>query len=272
MPELPEVETMKKGLTKAMLGFKINKVDFNAQKLRYELEAEKAKSLSGLKVLSITRRAKYLILELENNMYVVMHAGMSGSFKVLQNKELQKHDHIVFEMENGYFVIYNDPRRFGFCLIYNQNEFKNVGYLNKLGLEPFSQELNVLYLKEKFKNKKIAIKQALLNQEIVVGIGNIYASEILFNCKISPLTQACNINEKQLESIIVNTKKILTKAIELGGSTIKDHKNTDGKMGYFQNHLNVYGKEKCPNCNCDSGILKIVQNQRATYYCKMKQR
>ncbi len=272
MPELPEVETMKKGLTKAMVGFKIKKVDFNAKKLRYELEAEKAKKLIGLKVKSIARRAKYLILELESNAYIVMHAGMSGSFKVLQNKELKKHDHIVFEMENGFFVIYNDPRRFGFCLIYNKEEFENLGYLNKLGLEPFSEKLDVLYLKEKFKNKKIAIKQALLNQEIVVGIGNIYASEILFKASISPLTQACNIGEKQLESIIFYTKEILKKAIELGGSTIKDHKNTDGKMGYFQNHLNVYGKEKCPNCNCDSGILRIVQNQRATYYCKIKQR
>ncbi len=272
MPELPEVETMKNGISPTMVGVKIKKLHFNAPKLRYNLNQQHANALQGLKVLNITRRAKYLIIELENNYYIVMHAGMSGSFKVSKELNLIKHDHVVFELENGCFVVYNDPRRFGFCLIYKKEEFEKLNYLNKLGVEPFSANLNAKYLQQKLSTKKSPIKVALLNQEIIVGIGNIYASEILYKAKVSPLKPCNLVSLKELEDIIFYTKQILKQAIDLGGSTIKDHKNTEGKMGYFQNHFNVYGKKQCPNCTCSGGITKIIQCQRATYYCSLKQK
>lgn len=275
MPELPEVETIKNGIAKSIGCCKIRSVSVRQSKLREPVPADIAQKASGAKIIGYLRRAKYIIINLDNGLSLIWHMGMSGKVTICNQlpEPLGKHDHIIIETDKGYMV-YNDPRRFGLFTYAPTQELQDFHLFADLGIEPFDPNLNAEYLSDKLKKKKIAIKPALLDQSIIVGIGNIYASEILYDTAISPLRPADKISKEECQNIIAATQKILMRAIEAGGSTLHDYKKTDGSLGYFQNQHKVYGKEgqKCPDCTCQSGICKIVQGGRSTFYCPQKQK
>lgn len=279
MPELPEVETVKTALHKAVNKGVISDISIRNANFKEKIPEDFAKKVIGAKIESLERVAKYIIIKLNNGISIIWHLGMSGKIKILNDtpKELDKHDHVIIETDKG-TLIYNDARRFGLITYCQTKDIEQHRLLKKVGLDPFDKKLNTNYLFEKLKNKKNPIKVALLDQTIINGIGNIYASEILFLAKISPLKLSNKIKIKECETIIKATKEVLTNAIKAGGSTLKDYRKPDGSIGYFQNLHCVYNKtgQKCCNCNCDiattGGIKKITQAGRSTFYCPTKQK
>jgi formamidopyrimidine-DNA glycosylase len=279
MPELPEVEIIKTALEKFLIGQKILKVEVKQNKFRIKTPDNFADTITNCKILSIKRRAKYLIINLSNNYSIINHLGMSGQIKTLKNKPqiLEKHDHIIIEC-NNYCIIYNDSRRFGLMTYCKTSEIKNHKLFSHLGVEPLSNKFTGKYLFDKIKNKKSPIKPNLLDQSIVVGIGNIYASELLYDAKISPIRPCNMISLEECKRIVVESKNVLNRAIKAGGSTLKDYKKPDGSLGYFQNEHKVYGKENqiCLNCksiiNQKYCIKKIVQAGRSSFYCPITQK
>ncbi len=270
MPELPEVETIRLGL-QDLVGKKINEIFLSAKKLRIASTLD----LQGLKqdlILSIERRARYLIINLASQKSLVIHLGMSGKITVAKKFLNLKHDHFVCKFNDGSFLIFNDPRRFGFVDLVSTSELKTHRFLKKLGVEPLDKSFSYKHLSEKLKSKKMNIKTAMMDNEIVVGVGNIYINESLFDSGISPLRNACTLNKNEIEKLIKSIKTILAKAIKLGGSSINDYVKSSGEMGNFQNSFRVYGraKEKC--LHCKNLIKKIVQNGRSTFYCDICQK
>ena len=287
MPELPEVEIVRQSLQKNIIGKRINRVLVRNRNLRLKLKSSFENELEGRLVVKIKRFSKYIIIVLENKSYCIVHLGMSGTIHIISNiqkKSLtntsfyhspnlpKKHNHIEFFF-NDKKLIYNDPRRFGFFqLIKNkidlQNRFKN------LGPEPFNNKFNLNYMTKYFKKKNKDIKSFLLDQKFVSGIGNIYASEILYFSKIHPLKSAKNLTKCECEKIIKNSKKVLNNAIHKGGSSIRDFKNTLGDIGQFQKEFKVYGRDKknCKRQSCLGKIYKITQANRSTFYCQMCQK
>lgn len=267
MPELPEVETVKNALKRLVLNKKINNVDIRYNNIiAYPSPEEFKEKIKNQTINNITRRGKWLMFEL-NNYYLVSHLRMEGKYFLKnKNEELSKHDHVIFDL-NDNELRYNDTRKFGKMYLINKDDVYAVAPLKDLGLEPWDENLNVEYLKNKYKNKKLPIKTLLLDQSIITGIGNIYADEILFFSKINPLLKPTDLTDKNLEDIIKYTKEILSKAIELGGTTIKSYESEEGVHGRFQNNLLVHNHkgDKCPNCN--NLIIKITVNGRGTYYC-----
>ena len=287
MPELPEVEIVRQSLTKNIKGKKINKILVRNRNLRFKLKPSFDEKLKNKIISNIDRFSKYLIIELENKSYCIVHLGMSGTIHIIKNKKKslftntsfyhspklpKKHNHIEFIFDDMK-LIYNDPRRFGFFQL-----LRNIDELNKkfnnFGPEPFSKKFNLDYLKSYFKEKKKDIKSFLLDQKFVSGIGNIYASEILFLSRIHPQSSAKNLNTTHCKKIIKNSKKILISAIKKGGSTIKDFKNILGDTGKFQKEFKVYGRDKknCKRLSCSGIISKITQANRSTFYCKKCQK
>ncbi len=266
MPELPEVETMRLYISKQSKGKILQKIEVLNPSLREYVNLVEVKKIKNLKIFDILRHGKYLIFILENEKIIVMHSGMSGSFAINKENTHKKHDHIIFYLDDGLKIKYNDPRRFGIFMIDNKKNITKNKFLQKLGTDALA-----INFEEFFKNLQIQkeIKPALLEQKIIAGIGNIYASEILFASKILPTRKSCELNQNEVNEILKNTKKILQKSIEKGGSTIKDHKKPDGQIGYFQLLLNVYGREKktCKQKDCQSKIIKVIQNTRATFFC-----
>ncbi len=279
MPELPEVETIKTAIEKSVGCCQIINVEVRNRNLRQPIPEDFERKISKTRILEYRRIAKYIVVDLDNGLSLVMHMGMSGKIHLCDKPEnpLAKHDHVIIETQNG-FIIYNDPRRFGLFTYIKTNEIFTNPLFRKIGKDPFDESLTAQYLKDKFLRKKTPIKVALLDQEIIAGIGNIYASEILFGSRISPLREAKQISLEECEKIIKNTREVLKKAIAAGGSTLRDYEKPDGSLGYFQNQHCVYGKngQKCPICNCDicksGGIQKIVQAGRSTFYCPHKQK
>lgn len=279
MPELPEVETIARALKTQVEGAKIEKIIVRNAKFRESVPSDIAEKLCGAEILSVQRIAKYIVMDLSNGKSIIWHLGMSGAINVSEKvpSNPAKHDHI-FVMTDKCCLTFNDPRRFGLFTYDNTANLSQNRFLKKCGVDPFSSELNAQYLFKKLQKKKSAVKLCLLEQDIINGIGNIYASEILFDCGISPERAGNNISLKECESIIKSTRKILQKSIDAGGSTLKDYHHLDGEIGHFQEMHCVYGKEgkKCPNCICDiaktGGISKIVQGGRSTFYCKTKQK
>lgn len=267
MPELPEVETVKNALKRLVLNKKINNVDIRYNNIiAYPSPEEFKEKIKNQTINNITRRGKWLMFEL-NNYYLVSHLRMEGKYFLKnKNEELSKHDHVIFDL-NDNELRYNDTRKFGKMYLINKDDVYAVEPLKDLGLEPWDENLNVEYLKNKYKNKKLPIKTLLLDQSIITGIGNIYADEILFLSKINPLLKPTDLTDKNLDDIIKYTKEILSKAIELGGTTIKSYESEEGVHGRFQNNLLVHNHkgDKCPNCN--NLIIKITVNGRGTYYC-----
>lgn len=266
MPELPEVETVKNGLKIKVLNQKITdcKVLYGGI-IAYPNKEEFIKEIINQSINDITRRGKFLMFELDDY-YLISHLRMEGKYFIKNlNETLSKHDHVIFTLNKEKELRYNDTRKFGKMYLVKKDELDNSP-LSKLGLEPWDKLLTPKYLKEKL-NKQKAIKTLLLDQSIIVGIGNIYADEILFLSKINPETLGCNLSNKNLQDIIDNTKKVLEKAINAGGTTIHSYTSVDGVHGRFQQELLVHNKKGEPCPSCKSEILKIVVNGRGTYYC-----
>ena len=280
MPELPEVETIKNAIAKGIGNAIIKNVEVRNRRLRVLVPDELEDNINGAGILGYRRIAKYIVVDLDNGFSILWHMGMSGKVKIadVKPKVLDKHDHIVVSTTKG-CIIYNDPRRFGLFTCYKTDDLCKCSFLERVGIDPFDEKLTKEYLyKNLQKRKKTPIKIALLNQEIVVGIGNIYASEILYESRILPTRESGQISADDCGVLIKNIRKVLEKAIRAGGSTLRDYKKPDGSLGYFQNMHCVYNKtgQRCPDCVCDAaltgGIKKTVMGGRSTFYCERLQK
>ena len=282
MPELPEIEIVKRSLFKKINGAKIVNVKINNKNLRYKITDALPKKLINEKILKISRRSKYLIFHFKNKL-LLAHLGMSGKFLIIRSKDkkmfktsfyydldiLAKHNHIHFILNNGLVLIYNDVRRFGFFKLFENIKLKEITYLKKLGPEPFSVLFCIKYVQKFIKNRKKNIKNLLMDQTFVSGLGNIYVNEALFLSKIHPLRQCSNLERKSIKNLIYNIRKVLKIAINQGGSSIRDFKNVYGKSGNFQQFFNVYGQENknCSRISCKGKIKKISISNRSSFYC-----
>lgn len=268
MPELPEVETVKNTLKGMVVGKKITGIKVNYDNIiEYPSSLEFAKNIVNQTILDVTRYGKWLIFVL-NDYYLLSHLRMEGKYFFRDfNDPVSKHEHIIFILNNEIELRYHDVRKFGKMLLIEKDKITKIGPLIDLGYEPWDIKLNAVYLRDKYKNRKLPIKTVLLDQEIIVGIGNIYADEILFLSKINPLKKACMLNSYELENIIKYTRIIMDKAIKDGGSTIKNYTSVNGVHGLFQQSLNVHTREGKPCYVCNSPILKIRVGGRGTYYC-----
>lgn len=277
MPELPEVETVRRGLEKIILHKTIVKARAYRPDLRVPFPKDLSGKLNGRTITAVARRAKYVLIHLNNGQTLVLHLGMSG--RVTTGKKLTSgpHDHMEIVLSDGTQVLLNDPRRFGMVLLLRNNELKTHPAFAGLGPEPLGNEFSAPALREKLKGRKASIKQMLLDQRVVSGVGNIYACEALYKAGISPIRAAGRIGPEKAEKLVVAIRQVLTNAIAAGGSSLRDYRQVDGELGYFQHSWSVYGKEgdKCPACDCDSartnGIKRITQSGRSTFYCPRKQ-
>ena len=263
MPELPEVETVKNTLKRQVIGKKIISVDVLYNMIdKPDVETFK-KLVKNQTIIDIKRRGKFLMFEL-NDYYLLSHLRMEGKYFIDGN--ITRHDHVVFHFDDG-ILKYNDTRKFGKMYLIDKDKVYDEKPLSLLGLEPWDDKLNSDYLKDKLKNKRLPIKSLLLDQSIIVGIGNIYADEILFKSRINPLKRGCEIDNNDCDNIIKYTREILESAIKMGGTTIKSYESSRGVHGRFQDNLLVHNHEgdKCPDCK--SIVVKIKVNGRGTYYC-----
>ncbi len=268
MPELPEVETVRKGLKLRVLGRVIKgvKVHHNGI-IEYPSVKEFKDMLRNQRINDINRYGKWLIFVLDDY-YLLSHLRMEGKYNIEgKNEALNKHEHVVFLLDDDTELRYMDVRKFGKMHLIDKEDIKTMGPLIELGLEPWDKNLTVEYLKEKYSKKRLPIKSVLLDQNIIVGIGNIYADEILFLSGINPLVKAKDLNDDKLENIIDNTKLVLEKAIKEGGTTIRSYSSVGGIHGMFQQELNVHTREGCKCFKCGNIIKKIKVGGRGTYYC-----
>ena len=283
MPELPEVETVMRGIEPAMTGYKIDQLILNRPDLRWPFPGGMAERVSGAKVLGLRRRSKYILADLDSNETLLIHLGMSGRILVSgdplgnfvhDHPPIEKHDHVIFSMENGARITFNDPRRFGALDLLDTNSSDAHPLLRNIGPEPFGNEFHEDYLVNILKKKNSPIKSALLDQRIVAGLGNIYVCEVLFRAGVSPKKLASKISAKRTAPMVAIIRDVLGEAIQAGGSTLKDFRQSDGELGYFQHTFKVYGREgeACANTDCDAKIKRIVQSGRSSFYCPKCQR
>ena len=282
MPELPEVEVLKRSLQKKIRFCKITRVKIYNRNLRYKVPYSINRNLKNHVVNNISRISKYLIFHINFSKKLLIHLGMSGTIHLIKKKNKnntnasfyhssylpQKHNHIEISFSNNIKMIYNDPRRFGYLKLLKKNYLLEKPIIN-LGPDPFSYKFNLKYIKNFIYKKKINIKNLLMNQKFVGGIGNIYANEILYYCKLRPTKTVNQLSKKNILNIILQAKKVLNKAIIFGGSSIRDFKKTDGVPGNFQQNFKVYGKNnaQCPRHGCDGYIQKIIVSSRSAFYC-----
>lgn len=268
MPELPEVETVKRGLEAALIGAVIKKTILRRGGLRSPFPPNFAEQLEKRTIKAIKRRAKYLLFYFDNGLVLIAHLGMTGRFSVLPKvpTEYATHDHVVFILADGRCVIYNDTRRFGVMDLCGQEEIATHKLLAELAPEPLEDGFTPEYLQKALAKKSIPIKVAIMDQKTVVGVGNIYASEALFMTGISPLTPA-NETLKKIPELIKNIRKVLNASIVSGGSTLKDFAHVSGESGYFQHNFLVYGREGKPCSKCHTPIVSIRQAGRSSFYC-----
>lgn len=264
MPELPEVETVKEVLKKEVLNKTIKDVIINYDKIIENLSSNEFKEkIKNQTIVDIKRKGKWLLFEL-NDYYLLSHLRMEGKYYIKDsNDEITKHQHVIFIFDDGKQLRYNDTRKFGKMYLLAKENIYNQKPLSDVGLEPW--ELDLDYLKDKFKKKNLPIKTVLLDQSIIAGLGNIYCNEVLFSSKINPYKKASELKDKQLEDIIIYSKITLEKAIKLGGTTIKSYTSSEGVHGRFQNELLVHTKLVCPECG--SALKKEKIGGRSTYYC-----
>jgi len=292
MPELPEVETVRRGLEHAMAGQRLAKVEVRRGDLRWPLPRDFATRLKGKTVVGLGRRAKYLLADLSSGDVLIMHLGMSGSFRVFAHSDRElglyhherakhaAHDHVVFHMSSGTTVTFNDPRRFGSMKLVARDRLDAEPMLQGLGPEPLGNEFDAAMLARACRGKKTSLKAALLDQRLVAGLGNIYVCEALFRARLSPRRLASTIagrggapNERA-ERLVEGIKTVLHEAIQAGGSSLRDHRLTDGEFGMFQHRFRVYDREgePCPTPGCRGTVKRIVQNGRSTFYCPVCQK
>lgn len=266
MPELPEVETVVSGLKNHVVGKTIKNVIVRNKSLRWQIPDDLNELISNKKILSLTRRAKYLLFEF-NHGYLLMHLGMSGKLYIkTENDEVKKHDHIDFILEDKSIIRYNDARRFGCCLWANDPTEHSL--LKNLGPEPLTPAFDAEFAYNLSRNKKTSVKQFLMNNKYVVGVGNIYANEALFAAKIHPLTPVMNIKLDQWEKLIKEIKRVLKEAILQGGTTLKDFVNSNDAPGYFAHSLKVYGKSNKPCPECGKPLQSLMIVQRNSVFCE----
>ena len=287
MPELPEVEIVKQSLVKEIQQKKIKKVIIKNRNLRFKIPLKFEQFLENRIIKKVTRFSKYLILNLSDGSFCLIHLGMSGTIHLIKKDNLnkftnvsfynspnlpKKHNHVEIQFQD-LKIVYNDPRRFGFFK-FIENKKDLIDRFSHLGPEPFFKNFNLKYLLKYFFNKKKDIKSFLLDQKFVSGIGNIYASEILFLCKINPTTHAMKLSKENCKKIISFSKSVLIKAIQKGGSSIRDFKNTSGKIGNFQKEFKVYQRENlnCLRKKCTGKIKKIFISNRSTFFCNKCQK
>ena len=278
MPELPEVETVCRGLSPVMTGVVIDRAIVRRKDLRKPFPKDLAANLAGARVTAIRRRAKYILIHLATGNVLVIHLGMSGRIGVYPRAyKPQNHDHFIIVLRDGQRIVLNDPRRFGIVDLVAGDDLGTHPLFSHLGPEPLGNQFSAPALAAALSGKKTAIKTAIMDQRIVVGVGNIYASESLFLAGIDPETPAGRIRGDRIDRLVRAIRTVLDKAIKAGGSTLRDHRRVDGELGYFQHHFGVYDREgmACPGCTCDisktKGIRKIVQGGRATFYCPRQQ-
>jgi formamidopyrimidine-DNA glycosylase len=286
MPELPEVETVRRGLAPAMERRRILSAQAKRPDLRFPFPDRFAERLTGTQVERVDRRAKYLLVRLGSGETLLMHLGMSGRFSIHADDISRqpgdfvyapaadpKHDHVVFELEGGVRVTYNDPRRFGFMVMFPTQDEASVSYLKDLGPEPNGNAFSSARLLEQFEGRKSPLKAGLLDQSVVAGLGNIYVCEALWRAKISPKRLCANLGEARAERLAVAVREVIGEAIEAGGSTLRDYAGADGAMGYFQHSFDAYGREGEACHRGDGGVItRIVQSNRSTFYCPVCQR
>ncbi|WP_462157250.1 bifunctional DNA-formamidopyrimidine glycosylase/DNA-(apurinic or apyrimidinic site) lyase [Pseudoalteromonas sp. GB56] len=269
MPELPEVEVSRLGIAPHIEGRTLTKVSIHQPKLRWPV-SEQVYTLEGKQIEAVTRRAKYLLLHTDEGA-VILHLGMSGHLRVVDiNEPLKKHDHVVFEFDNGLSLRLNDSRRFGACLWQDLDSMHSV--FSKLGPEPLTEDFDAKWLFEKSRNKKQPIKQFLMDNHVVVGVGNIYANESLFKAGIHPKREAGKVSLARYKKLTPIIKETLAAAIEQGGTTLKDFAQSDGKPGYFAQQLLVYGRKGQPCMTCETELTEIRLGGRSTVYCKQCQK
>lgn len=282
MPELPEVETVMQGLRSFLEGRKISHVECRSPSLRKPLPSMELQGLCGLRILPLRRRAKYILVPFAHGKTLVAHLGMTGSFTVflpeqVPDMQLDRHDHVVITMEDGTTIVYRDPRRFGVMDVLASDTLSTTGYFADLGPEPLQDSFTAERLLTVLRTRKSAIKPALMDQSVVVGVGNIYASEALYLSGIHPETPANQISLERMAVLVQKIKAILTSAIQSGGSTLRDYRRVGGERGYFQFQFSVYDRagQACPDCTCSlkrtGGIQRIVQSGRSTFFCPVKQ-
>ena len=276
MPELPEVQTVVNGLKSKIKNHKILKFKKFTSRLRYPISNSLASQIIGCEVINVFRRAKYIIINLSNGKSLIIHLGMSGRIIILKNKNQKKikHTHICIFFSKNIILQYIDPRKFGYIFVMSTKTLGTHKFFRELGVEPLSTNMNLSYLQKILLNKKSPIKNIIMNQKYIVGVGNIYASEALFISGIDPLKIGNSLTINESNKLVRAIKNVLKKSIKLGGSSINDHTMITGKMGYFQNVLKVYGREglKCRKRSCKSLIIRIVISQRSTFYCSKCQK
>ncbi len=271
MPELPEVETTRAGIEPHLLGQRVVEVKVYQRKLRQPVTAGLAAGLKNKEIQAVERRGKYLLLKSVNGTAII-HLGMSGSLRLVdKGMALEKHDHVEFLLVSGQSLRYRDPRRFGLVLWTTQEPLQHP-LITKLGVEPLEDEFDVDYLYQITQQRSVAIKQLIMNGQVVVGVGNIYASEALFRAGIHPGRAAKRISCARCERLVAAIKSVLAEAIEQGGTTLRDFYNGAGEPGYFKQRLQVYGRGGEACVKCGTAIRQIVQGQRSTWYCGRCQR
>ncbi len=271
MPELPEVETTLRGIETALKGQRVTQLVVRDHRLRWPVAEDLAAHLEGAKVQSLERRAKYMLIHFSSGS-LIWHLGMSGSMRIVDPDEpIKKHDHIDLALSNDKVVRYNDPRRFG-CLLWGGDDVMAHPLLASLGPEPLSDQFNAEALFQRSRGRRVSIKQFIMDQKVVVGVGNIYASEALFLAGIAPSRQAARISLLRYRQLVSHIKAVLIEAIRQGGTTLRDFSQADGRPGYFEQQLQVYGREGLPCVACNTQIRNKVIGQRASYYCPVCQR
>ncbi len=292
MPELPEVETVRRGLMPAMVGAQIDKVELRRPDILFPFPASFERRLTGRRILDVSRRAKYLLFSLDSGETLIAHLGMSGSFRIentavstpgeflYERSKDPKHDHVVLTLDNGCAVVYNDPRRFGFMDLAASGALADHPRLSGLGAEPLGPDFDAHFLAKLFAGARTSLKAGLLDQKRIAGLGNIYACEALFRARLAPtreagiLADARGAPTRVAAAVAEALRNVLEEAIEAGGSTLRDHRQTNGELGYFQHIFKVYDREgqRCVRERCRGVVARTVHSGRSTFYCAICQR
>ena len=283
MPELPEVETVRRGIEAAVAGARLDAVELRRPDLRWPIPADLPDRVRGARLTHLGRRSKYVLFHLDNGETMILHLGMSGRVSIDDGDAARmyhqaatdpKHDHVEWRFDTGTRITLNDPRRFGMLDIARADALDTHPLLASIGPEPLGNAFDATYLQARLKGSRTPIKAALLDQRHVAGLGNIYVNEALHRAGISPRRLAGRISARRLEPLVGHIRDVLNEAIEAGGSSLRDHRQTDGSLGYFQHNFRVYDQDgrPCPTEGCGGTIRRIVQSGRSTYHCPRCQR
>lgn len=267
MPELPEVETVMRGMAKVINHQKIASIEMLSKQLRLPIPTTLT-TFGGETITTLRRRAKYIIIPTTSKRVMIVHLGMTGRVTINPDQR-EKHDHVIITLKNGDRLVYNDARRFGLIDVSDEDSLEQHRFFAHLGPEPFSDEFSAVYLRDTLANKRIAIKVALMDQSVVVGVGNIYAAEALYRARINPHLPAGDATPTQLRELVKQVRIVLQQSIDAGGSSLRDYVQTDGELGYYQDQWRVYGRagDKCARRGCSGHIARSIQGGRSTFYC-----